>query len=404
MCDFKVKFAGRVVCVVWVEFFKRFQILFNHAPAMNNSRPARRFRGTVGELQGAPRSCGSLAAIILAVLVVMAGRFPASHAADDAVASVTQIAAGTLLDGETVEGWTHRVLIAHPRIEAGDVDKVGNIIKDNAELFSFVVLARVERPRRDNPAAVVLSAPSPIDSDDTSPVDSDALAPADPGSPAPVEPSSPEPDTNASSPLPAVLADIGVGLATKVRGRLQVVSGPTAKPGSAAAANPAPDLGFISGQVLRTAGESLGEMRIVARRTTLVMYDSPAVIRIGDCNVEATVRALIWVEANSGRLHHMLWVMQRGRRQHWMPGLESGVYLKVPLVEDRVLHVDADRLTFGIPSATAIGLAKLPPGYRFSLAGELGDLACRTEYDERSLAQLATRLVAALRESNRPAE
>lgn len=396
MCDFKGEFAGRGERGVWKKFLKRFQLLFSHAPGMNNSRRARRFRGTAGGLTSALRPYGPTAAHFLAFVVVVAGRLPASHAADDAVASVTQIAAGTLLDGETVEGWTHRVLIAHPRIEAGDIGKVGSIIKDNAELFSFVVLARVERPLRDNPAAAVLSAPESVDSD--------APAPADPDTLSPVEPGSPEPDTKASSPPPAVLADIGVGLATKVRGRLQVVSGPAAKPGSAAAASPAPDLGFISGQVLRTAGESLGEMRIVARRTTLVMYDSPAVIRIGDCNVEATVRALIWVEANSGRLHHMLWVMQRGRRQHWMPGLESGVYLKVPLVEDRVLHVDADRLTFGIPSATAIGLAKLPPGYRFSLAGDLGDLACRTEYDESSLAQLATRLVAALRESNRPAE
>lgn len=201
-----------------------------------------------------------------------------------------------------------------------------------------------------------------------------------------------------------MLADIGVGLATRVAGRLQVVSGPPARPGSAAAASPAPELGFISGQVLRTAAESLDEMRLVARRSTLMMYDSPAVVLIADRNTEAVVRSLIWVEAASGRLHHMLWVMQRGRRQHWMPGLEFGVYMKVPLVEDRVLHVEADRVTFGIPSATAIGLAKLPPGYRFSLAGDVGELACRTAYDERSLAQLAAKLIASLRESNRPAE
>lgn len=388
MCNFRDEFTGCGDPAGWAKVLKRFHLLFSHAPPRDKSRQAKRHRRAQGRLQNAPRPSGPIRALCLAVAILAAGGLPSSHAADDTVASVTQIAAGTQLEGETVEGWTHRVLIAHPRIATGDIDKIGSVVKDNAELFSFVILARVERPRRDSPAAAVLSAPSPVD----------------PDSPSPMDPSVAAPDVPAGAQPPAVLADVGVGLATRVRGRLQVVSGPPAKPGTAAAASPGPDLGFISGQVLRTAAQSLDEMRIVARRTTLMLYDSPAVIRIADCNVDATVRALIWVEADSGRLHHMLWVMQRGRRQHWMPGLETGVYLAVPLVEDRMLHVEADRLTFGIPSATAIGLAKLPPGHRFSLAGELGDLACRTEYDESSLAKLATQLVAALRKTAPPAK
>jgi hypothetical protein len=82
-----------------------------------------------------------------------------------------------------------------------------------------------------------------------------------------------------------------------------------------------------------------------------------------------------------------------------MLALEEGVYMKVPMVEDRVLHVQADRFTFGIPSATALGLEALPPGRRFSLAGRLGELACQTVYDEATLGELATTLVAALRKS-----
>lgn len=357
------------------------------------------------ERQRARKPRGSAIGLSLAVVIALAFSFPSRLSAEDLDVRLTQIAAGTSLEGDSIEGWTDRVLIAHPRVAAGDFDQIGSIIKDNAELFSFVVLARVERPR---PAGT-----GSADTSSSPPTETTSPAPADTATPPATETSSPPPTgTSPASPVaattsgapPAVLADIGVGLATRVAGRLQVVSGPPAWPGSAAAASPAPELGFISGQVLRTAAESLDEMRLVARRSTLMMYDSPAVVLIADRNTEAVVRSLIWVEAASGRLHHMLWVMQRGRRQHWMPGLEFGVYMKVPLVEDRVLHVEADRVTFGIPSATAIGLAKLPPGYRFSLAGELGELACRTAYDECSLAQLAAKLIASLRESNRPAE
>lgn len=379
------------------KFLSRVQLISPLVPAMNPSNLAQHDRSRHGERRGIRKPFGSVSVFSLPLAIAMASVLPTRLSAEDTDVRVTQIAAGTQLDGDSIEGWTDRVLIAHPRVAAGDFDQIGSIIKDNAELFSFVVLARVERPRRDSPAPHANSNPA-------SPAESNPASPAD-SRPTPADSSAPPPAAATTSGTPpAVLSDIGVGLATQVEGRLQVVSGPPAKPGSVAAASRAPDLGFISGQVLRTAAESLNEMRLVARRSTLVMYDSPAVVLIADRNTEATVRSLIWVEADSGRLHHMLWVMQRGRRQHWMPGLEFGVYLKVPLVEDRVLHVEADRVTFGIPSATAIGLSQLPPGYRFSLAGELGELACRSAYDEASLAQLAAKLVAALRESNPPAE
>jgi hypothetical protein len=264
------------------------------------------------------------------------------------------------LGGERVEGWTDRVLIAVPRVGSGDVEGIAKLVKENAELLSFVVLARVE----DRPVEEASSAAS-----------------------------------GAKMKHRAVLADVGVGLAMKVSGQWQVVTGPAAPAGSESARSSVPELGFVGGQVLRTAAESLEDMRLIVRRTTLLIYDSPAVVKIAGQNQEVTVRSMLWVESSSGRLHHALWVMRHGSRQHWMPALEEGVYMKVPMVEDRVLHVQADRFTFGIPSATALGLEALPPGRRFSLAGRLGELACQTVYDEATLGELATTLVAALRKS-----
>ncbi len=279
---------------------------------------------------------------------------------------LTLIASGTRLGEGRIEGWTDRVLIAVPRVGSGDVEGIAKLVKENAELLSFVVLARVE----DRPVEEASSA-----------------APMESGA------------SGANTQRRAVLADVGVGLAMKVSGQWQVVTGPAAAAGSESALSSVPELGFVSGQVLKTAAESLEDMRVIVRRTTLLIYDSPAVVKIAGQNQEVTVRSMLWIESSSGRLHHALWVMRHGSRQHWMPAFEEGVYVKVPMVEDRVLHVQADRFTFGIPSATALGLDALPPGRRFSLAGRLGELACQTVYDEATLGELATTLVAALRKS-----
>jgi hypothetical protein len=283
---------------------------------------------------------------------------------------LSRIASGTIVYETPIAGWTDRVLIARPRVAAGDVDDVSDLIKGHAELLTFVVLARVEWR----------SAVAAENSDAADSRSSDTSAPG----------------------RSAVLADVGAGLATTVDGKLQVVSGPegVSGPGDAVPSpgfGPPADLGFIGNRVLASAERSLDDMRVVARRTTLMIYDSPAVIAIQGRNRQCQVRSMIWVEPKTGKLHHALWVMQRGQRDMWIPGLEQGVYLPVPFEEDRLLRVESDRFTFGLPAATAFGLAKLPPGLPFSLEGSLGALACQSGYDEASLAELAAQLVAALR-------
>jgi hypothetical protein len=284
--------------------------------------------------------------------------------------NVTKIAAGTIIDAGTIAGWTDRVLVARPRVAAGDVDGVSALIKGHAELLAFVVLARVEWRTTDAASGAQAADPSP----------GEAAGPA----------------------RTAVLADVGVGLATTVDGKLQVASGPEVVVPRGATVppvgigRPAP-LGFIGSRVLASAEQSLDDMRVVARRTTLVIYDSPAVIAIDGRNRSCYVRSIIWVEPKTGKLHHAIWAMQRGQRELWIPAMEQGVYLPVPFEEDRVLRVESDRFTFGLPAATAFGMAKLPPGLPFSLQGSLAELACQSEYDEASLADLAGALVGALR-------
>jgi hypothetical protein len=268
-------------------------------------------------------------------------------------AGLTKIAAGTQVDRPAIPLWSHSVLIARPRVAAGDVDAVAEIVIKHAEFLSFVLLARVEQSSdRDPPVSL--------------------------------------------------LRDIGVGLATMIDGRWTVVSGPADLEPQGAGDPPLADLGFIANRVLQSAERTLDDMKIIVRRTTLILYDSPAVINLSGSNQLAVVRSMLWIEPHSGKLHHAMWALQKGQRQPWVAALEQGVYLPVPFEEDRILHVDSRQFRFGIPAATAFALASLPPGYPFSLAGRLGELACQETYNEAELRELAVGLIASLRREATP--
>jgi len=266
------------------------------------------------------------------------------------VARPTKIADGVMVDGEPPAPWSHRVLLARPRVAAGDTNDLAEIVKENAELLSFVLMARVE-------------------------------------------------PTAGEDPPEHVLRDVGVGLAAKIDGRLRVVTGPVA-----AGQQPlrSVHLGFIANRVVASAEQSLDAMRIIVRRTTLVIFDSPAVLHLRGANRDAVVRSMIWIEPDSGKVHHALWALRKGNDRAWELALDQGVYLPVPFEEDRILHVDGNQFRFGIPTATAFGLASLPPGLAFSLDGNLGEMACRSSYDEAALGELAAGLIAALRHRSDP--
>lgn len=296
--------------------------------------------GRVFGLQSAARCL--IAAALWLVLAAAVAAQPVNR--------LTKIADGVVVDADPIAGWTERVLLARPRVASGDTAALAELVKENAERLSFVLTARVER-------------------------------------------------VEGSDPPEHRLQEIGVGLAAKIDGRLRVVTGPVA---SGQQPLRSQHLGFIANRVVTSAERSLDAMRVIVRRTTLVIFDSPAVLHLRGANREAVVRSMIWVEPASGKLHHALWALRKGSQREWELALDHGVYLPVPFEEDRILHVDGDQFRFGIPTATAFGLASLPPGLPFSFEGPLGELACRAVYDEETLGELAEGLIAALRRRGDP--
>lgn len=164
---------------------------------------------------------------------------------------VTQIPQGTVIADRPPPGWTDTLFVSIPSVSEGDIGKISTNVIEYAEMLSLVILAKKER----------------------------------------------ELETGAYR-----LADIGVGLAVRESENLVVTSGPVSN-------LPVPAFDLLTRTVLDTAAKSLDEMRLVARRTTLVIYDSPAIFRRGQENVQLTMRSLIWISPQTGQIGQLVWLL-----------------------------------------------------------------------------------------------
>ncbi len=261
---------------------------------------------------------------------------------------VTKVPAGTVIGDTAPDGWTHVLLVAKPRVTDGDVDAISDTVAKYASLWKFVILARTS------------------------------------------------PETGGENGGGRAedrwqLDDVAVGLAAERQGRLVVASGPPhpdAEP---------PELGLIQRQLLSAAEASLDDMRIIARRTTLAIFDSSGVVRQQQQNRERIVRTLVWVSPTSGQVMTAIWLLKQGADNGFQMASDHGVVLPPGFREDRRLYVDADLITLGIPSPRAFSLVQLPPGKRFPIGGELARAASRSRYTQSHIEELAGLLNGAIR-------
>ena len=263
----------------------------------------------------------------------------AASAAD----KVQKLPSGTLIGPRPPAGWSNVVFVSTPKVAHGDLGKVSSTVVQYAELLHFVVLADVQRQRvGDN--------------------------------------------------VRHHLVEVGFGLAISKSGALIVASGPRA-----AGLEP-PELGILENQVVRGAAASLDEMRIIGRRSTLMLLDSPAVFSLRGEHQALIMRTLIWVDPLSGKLGHLLWLLKENPNGQLELALPAGAYLPTPFHEQREMRVDADEFNYlGLPGPLGFALVRLPPGKAVAMEGPLATLASRKEYTTEQLRQLIAALNAALR-------
>jgi hypothetical protein len=256
---------------------------------------------------------------------------------------LVKIDAGTVLGNERAPRWNKNVMLAKPRIASGNVTALSESIRTAVSDFVMAIAATV--------------------------------------------------DTDPQNAGKFRLTEVGVGYAVSLRGQLKVVHADNYKEHGA-------DLGFIQRQVLSENEKQLENMQVVARASSLMMFDVPAILLVNNVHEEFVIRHLIWIDANSGRLAAMHWLL--GTKKAGAKNSVFAVIDKEPMrwidtqsIEDRIIHVDGNEFTLGIPNKRAFALNQLPPGRLIDWTQQTRELAGLAKYELNSLQLLLNGINAA---------
>ena len=263
-------------------------------------------------------------------------------------ASIARLTPGTTIDISSdamkeAKRWNHVVLLAKPRISSGDTNKLGETIRNAVSTLSLTILATVDR--------------------------------ADNGS--------------------FKLSEVGVGYSVPIKGTQTVVSYDTASELGAR-------LGLIARRVLSENEKQLDNVRVVTRSSTLLVFDTPAILFRSGRHRDYTIRHLCWIDPVSGRGAMLVWILGKDTNGRLRVVDEPMQVVPAGTVEDREIHVDGQEFILGIPSERAFALESLPPGLSVSWKfaegkGSIATLASQERYTEQELVELAATLNHAIR-------
>ena len=294
------------------------------------------------------RRCGSKS-IAFAVLVWTVLAMPStcrSVAAEDegASRSLPRIAAGTKVDDPKATRWNRVVLLSKPRIATGEVDQLSETIRKASTAFTLTILATVE----------------------------------------------PYSATDGSRRFR--LAEVGVGYSAPVNGVQTIISYDTVQAQGA-------DPGFIGRQVLSENEEQLKSAVIVVRSSTLLVFDTPAILHRHGKHRDYTARHLVWIDPLTGRGATAVWLLGKDDKDQLRPVNEPLKLVAPGTREDRVIHVDGNEFTLGIPSQRAFALESLPPGRAIDWTAGLAKVAALPNYTAQTLGDLSSALNQAIQAS-----
>ncbi len=254
--------------------------------------------------------------------------------------AVAPLEAGIRITSQPPRGWSHMVLQATPRLGAGDVSETPALVAKYATTFTTVILANVKQLEQGGPY---------------------------------------------------YLDKLAIGAAVPIKGELTIVT--AAKHQELGAG-----IGFIGGRVLAASEEVMAKARQVARYPGMLIYDVPALMYLNNRHEDLTIRHVVWVAERSGRLGSAMWVMRDGKNPDSFDLIGDEIRFVPPGTrEDRVLHVDGNEFTLGIPSARAFAMTTLPPGKSFPPSPSLRELAVVRRFDREKLGQMARALSETLR-------
>jgi hypothetical protein len=280
---------------------------------------------------------------VLAIFTVFIVSRPAI-AQEPSWRSLSRIAAGTLVENSDSQRWNRIVLLARPKLSSGDVERIPASIRSTVSTFILTILATVEPTTEEGTGETKYR-----------------------------------------------LAELGVGYSMDVGGDLKVVT-------VANASDAGVSLGFISRQMLSENEKQLATARVIARTSTLAIFDSPAILFRDDSHKDFVIRHLVWIDSRTGSGSMLVWLLeQNGDDRLSVVADEPIRWLPPGMKEVRDIHVDGNEFSLlGIPSKRAFALEDLPSGKQVPWTQEALALAAQESFNQDSLRQLTGALNQAL--------
>jgi hypothetical protein len=244
------------------------------------------------------------------------------------------ITPGTVIGETAPKGWTDLVLLATPRIGVGDVDDVPRTAASYSRMFLFTILGKVR---------------------------GSALAGYS-------------------------LEKVAIGLALKIDGR-NVIADSEHTFGA--------DLGLIGSRVLAENEKILkNDFRQVARTSTMLVFDANAFVLRKQKHQSMVIRHVILASPTTGKLSTFVWLLDPEGPDGYALAEKGLQKLPPNCLEDRVLSVDGQKFTLGIPSNDAFALAKIPQGTALGFSEALKLVAATKAFTAESARRLEAELQA----------
>lgn len=281
----------------------------------------------------------------LAMLAVAVASVPLAtevHAAQDPgwdfqPVPMPRIPAGTVVGGDSVEGWSHPVLFVRGSLSAGDTEAVSSTVRRYGEMFNLNLLANVKK----------------------------------------------------AGEADYFLERVAIGFSTPIAGRNVVITRDTHKQLGA-------NLGMIGGSVFSGNEEALKDAKQVARYRHGLVMDAPTLMLVDGEHKLRMVRHFFWVSKATGKLGALVWALNDDGGDRYAVAGSAMQLLPPNMHENRVMHVDGNEFTFGIPSKRAFALVRVPQGRGIPMNPSLREAAGVRSFDQSSYIRLLTEVSQAI--------
>jgi hypothetical protein len=214
------------------------------------------------------------------------------------------IPVGTVIGREVPKDWTNLVLFATPTLTEEDLREAPKMATHYARMFKFTLLANVVGYRD-------------------------------------------------GAKVSYTLQKVARGFAMDINGKETIVDGKNTL---------GADLGLFGRRIL-AENEAILDKDVyqVARTATMLVFDAQCVMLAGKDHVKVAMRHAILVDPGSGRLTTLVWLLSK-TATGYAPAERALQLLPLNMAEARLLHVNKDRFTLGIPSPDAFALVRIPQG------------------------------------------